>query len=327
MPSADKPDMLAILDSYPMQINEALLLGKGIKFSGIGRVLVCGMGGSAIAGDILKAYLSDKIEVGVTKDYDIPLFVNKKTLAFIISYSGSTEETISAYEKCRKKGAKIAIISSGGELERLAGKDKTAFIKVPAGLPPRLATPCLFFPMLNILQQSGLIRGKGSEIRGVPEQLERIRQDYKKDAKNIAKKLAGKIPIIYASQRYFPAAEKWKTDINENAKTHAFFNIFPEFNHNEINGYVNLNGSFHAIMLKDDNEDPMIEKRMKIVKGLIEEKGVPVIEVKIKGNSYLSGLFSAIYLGLYVSYFLALELNTNPTPVEIIEKLKKRLKD
>lgn len=323
-PEIDKENMLAILDDFPNQVNNALALGTKLKVEGVDRILVCGMGGSAISGDILKAYLSKEIEIDVSKEYDVPLFVNRKTLAFIVSYSGDTEETVSAYRACVSKGAKIVIICSGGKLEELSRVNKTAIIKIPKGLPPRLATGYLFFPMLNVLQTSELIKDKNDEIN---ETLKLLKQNiYKENGMEFAKKLVDRIPLIYSSSKYFPVAEKWKTDINENAKTHAFYNVFSEFNHNEINGYVNLNGDFYAIIMKDENETPRIEKRMKIIKKIIQDKGVPAIEMRIKGNSYLAKLFSALYLGLYVSYFLALELDTDPTPVKIIQDLKEQLK-
>ncbi|MFC1691507.1 bifunctional phosphoglucose/phosphomannose isomerase [Nanoarchaeota archaeon] len=325
MENPDKEDMIGLLNAFYKQINPAIKSAKDYKVESVNRVLVCGLGGSAISGDILRNYVIDEIEVTVCRDYTIPKFVNKNTLAFVVSYSGNTEETISAYKECMKKQAKIVAITSGGKLAEMASLHKDIIVKVPAGIQPRLATGYLFFPMVKIMMNSGLISDKLGEIVAAESMLKKV-QPLKETAQEIAKKLKGKIPIIYASNKYSSIAEKWKTDINENSKCHAFYNLFSEFNHNEINGYVNLNGDFYVIIIRADDDHPRIQKRMQIIKKLIKEKGVEVQEIKITGKKILPKIFSTLFLGVTISYYLALELETDPTPVKIIEDLKLELK-
>ena len=326
--SFDKDNMKKVLEQFPMQCREAVKLGIEIKPKGtVENVLICGMGGSAISGNLMQNAFPDiKIPVYSARDYILPSYAEKNSLVFISSYSGNTEETVSGFHEALKRKSKIVVITSGGELEKLAKKNKVDFIKIPSGIQPRLATSYLFFPMLNVLNNAKVIKfsGDGSEFKNLINYIEKV--DFEAMGMKIAKELYGKALIIYASPRYSAAAMKWKTDINENAKIHAFYNIYPEFNHNEINGYVNKNGKFHVVVLRDENEHPRIAKRMDITMGLIKKKGIGVTEMGIEQNPMLTKVISAEYLGVWVGYSLALLYKTDPTPVKIIEDLKKALK-
>lgn len=321
----DSQNMADVLSKIPAQCEEALELGKGIEIEGpFDSFVFCGMGGSGVTGDLMRSYLPTDKPVYVVKDYSLPKYVTSKSLVFCVSYSGNTEETVSAYRNARKVGAKIVLVSTGGKLEELANLNDTPLIKVPSGLPPRLSTGYMTLPILNVLMKNGQITDVSKDIEGMIKALKR--DIYQAPAKELAKKLKFKIPIIYSSTRLGIIANKWKTDINENAKVHAMANVFPELNHNEINGYVNLNGSFYVVMIHDDEDTKEIQKRMKISKELIKKKGVSVTETAITGDNLLTKIFSSFYLGLWISYFLALEYETDPTPVEIIEDLKRELK-
>lgn len=321
----DKSDMKGVLENFPQQIREALALAKGIKTDKkIDKIIITGMGGSALPGDILKAYLSDyNIPIFVNKDYFLPEFTNSKTLVFIISYSGNTEETIQSYRNALRKGAEIVVITSNGKLGKLCNKQKVNSIIVPKGVQPRLAYGYLFFSVLGVLQNSGLIDDKTKEIQKTIDTLKKPL--FKERAEELAERLVDKIPIIYSSKRLDAIAYKWKINFNENTKILAFHNVFPELNHNEINGYVNVKGNFHVLLLKDEDDYQRIKKRMSVTKRLIKSKGVPVTEIALSGSCKLAKIFSAIYLGDWTSYFLALRYGTDPTPVEIVEELKKQL--
>ncbi|MBN2423285.1 bifunctional phosphoglucose/phosphomannose isomerase [Candidatus Woesearchaeota archaeon] len=322
---ADKSNMHEILERFPKMIKEAMELGKDIKIEAdIKNIFITGMGGSAYPGDLLKCYLDDiKIPVFVNKSYSLPKYVNKETLLFAVSYSGNTEETISAYREAIRKKANVVAVCSGGKLEKLAKMNKTPLVLVPKGLQPRLSTIYLSVPLLTILHNSGIIPSQENILKKTAAALKN--PGIKEKAKELASKIKGKVPVIYSSQRTFCIAEKWKTDINENAKTPAFYNIFPEFNHNETNAYVNIIGEYFVVMIKDEQDHPRVKKRINIIKKLIMKKGVDIMEIAITGNDFLTRLISGFYLGLWVSYFLALEYETDPTPVEIIEDLKKEL--
>ncbi len=325
----DSQNMINVLRKFPDMILKASLLGDDITFPKqlLNNVIVIGMGGSGFTGDLLKAYMyKTAIQVHVIKDYVLPNFVSRKSLVFAISYSGNTEETISAYRSAIRRGCKVVSISSGGKLQELAKMNKNPHINVPKGIQPRLATPYLFIPILNVLNYSGLIDDQEKKIKACVKNLKAGASNIENSIKDLAGKVKGKIPIIYSSQKLFCVAEKWKTDINENAKTHAFYNVFSEFNHNEICGYENPNGDFHIIILKDSEDHPKIKDRIKVFKKIMKTYDTSLTEIAVKGENFLSRLFSSIWMGTYLGYFLALEYETDPSPVKIIEKFKQKLK-
>ena len=318
----DQSNMLGVIDDFPNQCKDALSVPKGITVKGeIDSIVVCGMGGSAIGGDLLKSYLSSsKIPVIVNRDYSIPEFVDENTLVFAVSYSGNTEETLSSFSEAKKKRAKIIAITTGGELSKIADK----VVKIPAGLQPRAAIGYLFFPMVGILYNSNMVDVKNTDLNEMLA-LMNDKENIKAKAQELSKKIQGKTPIIYSSELLRPVAYRWQTQINENAKYPAFHSAFSEMNHNEINAFSAMDRSrFTAIFLKDVNDHPRIKKRMEICKQVMERK-VDVHEVEIKGSSLLARMFSTIYLGDYTSYYLAMRERVDPTPVQVIEWLKKQL--
>ena len=317
----DKSNMLEVLKSFPKQCRDALALPKGITAKGeVTSIVVCGMGGSAIGGDLLKTYCSNsKLPVFVIRDYKVPEFVDKYTLVFAVSYSGNTEETLSAFHDAKKKGAQIIALTAGGELSKLADK----VIKIPTGFQPRAAGGYLFFPMLGILYNSNLINVNNQDLNEMIELLKQ--EEIKSIGEDLAKKIEGKIPLIYASELLKPVAYKWQTQINENAKYPAYHAAFSEMNHNEINAFRAMERSkFIAILLRDPNDHPKIKKRMDICKQIME-RNIDVEEVNIKGKSLLARMFYTIHIGDYTSYNLALRERVDPTPVEVIEWMKKQL--
>jgi len=314
--------MLEVLGNFPQQCKDALSLPKGITVKGeVTSVVVCGMGGSAIGGDLLKTYASSaKLPVFVSRGYKVPEFVDNYTLVFVVSYSGNTEETLSSFHDAKKKGAQIIAITSGGELAKEAEK----VIKVPAGLQPRAAAGYLFFPMLGILYNSNIIDVKNTDLNEMLTLLKK-QEEIKEEADKLARKIQGKTPLIYSSELLKPIAYSWQTHINENAKYPAFHSAFSEMNHNEINAFRAMDRSkFIAILLRDKNDHPKIKKRMNVCKEIME-KHIDVEEVQVKGSSLLARMFSTMYLGDYTSYFLAIRERVDPTPVEVIEWLKKQL--
>lgn len=324
--STDPSNMLKAIEDFAQQCRTALELPKGIAVSGkVDKIAVIGMGGSAVGGDILKAYMQDlrnsKIPVFVVRDYKVPSFVDENTLVFAVSYSGNTEETISAFEDALRKKAKIVAIASGGVLSAKAKK----LIKIPAGLQPRAALGYLFFPMLGILNNSGIVDVKSSEIAEMLDILSDT-GDFKIVGERLAKKIQNKIPLIYASEPLSPIAYRWKTQLNENSKVPAFYHVFSEMNHNEIAGYQSMGkGDFAAIFIRDKCDDERIKKRMDVTKEIISTR-VDVEELFTRGEHLLSRLFSGIYYGDFVSYCLALANRIDPAPVTVIENLKKKLK-
>jgi len=317
----DSQNMLKVIKDFPKQCREALNLPRGISVSGqIDNIVITGMGGSAIGGDLLKIYLSDSdIPVHVNRDYKLPRFVNENSLVFAVSYSGNTEETLSSLEDAKSKNAKIIGITSGGKLSDECEK----VITIPSGLQPRAALGYSFFPMLGVLHNTNIIRVKNDDLN---EMMDILKQTDKfiDHGEELSKKLQDKIPIIYASEALGAVAFRWKTQINENAKIAACYNVFSEMNHNEIAGYKGMDRKFIAIIIKDKYDNDRIKKRMDICKALMEMT-VDVEEIETQGESLLARMFSTIYLGDFVSYYLALLNRVDPSPVEIIEELKKKL--
>lgn len=293
--------MEGILKEYPQQIKLALKVKKKIS-KDFNKILVCGMGGSGIAGDVL-SNLMDNVPVFVNKNYTIPKFIDAKTLAFVISYSGNTEETIAAYKEVKKKTKNVVVITSNGKLFKLH-KDA---VLVPQGLPPRTTLPFQLFAILKILNL------KGNNCIKIIEKF-----DTKK-ALRLAKKLKGKTPVVYASDKYSSVVLRWKCQFNENSKTLSIANVFPEMNHNEIQAKFPKN--FKVILLRDKEDHKRVKKRMDIFKTFVKD----VEEVEIKGADYLSKIMYAVYFGDYLSYYLAIENKVDPFDIKIIEKLKKLL--
>jgi glucose/mannose-6-phosphate isomerase len=326
--AVDKEGMLGSIATLHSQITGGLKISSGIRVPDeVDDIIVVGMGGSGLPGEILKSlFYGTKKKITVIKDYKIPEWAGKKTLVFAISYSGNTEETLNAYMEATRKNCVIVAISAGGKLEDIAKKKDTVFIKVPKPFPefqPRAAIGYLFFAMLGVLQNSRLIPDMTQDIAKTERAMHV--EKYQEKAEDLAEHLVGKIPIIYTSEKLAAAGYKWKIAFNENAKTHAFFNVYPEMNHNEINAYINIKGDYHIIMLSNDDDHAQVRKRMRITKELYMKMGIPVTEIAVKGYSLLTKLFSAIMIGDLAAYYLAIKYKTDPTPVHMVESLKKKL--
>ncbi|KKQ64452.1 MAG: Bifunctional phosphoglucose/phosphomannose isomerase [Candidatus Daviesbacteria bacterium GW2011_GWA2_38_24] len=318
----DSQNMLQVLKNFSAQCKEALGLPKGISVpSDISNIVVIGMGGSAIGGDLLKAYLlgNGKVPVHVIRDYKVPKFVDENTLVFAVSYSGNTEETLSALKDAQSKNAKIIGVTSGGQLAAECNK----LIAIPKGLQPRAALGYLFFPMLGVLHNSSIIRVKNEELNELVSVLNKF-DSFNSLGETIAKKIRDKTPIIYSSESLGPVAMRWKTQINENAKMPAFYNVFSEMNHNEIAGYRGIGNNFTAVLIRDKHDNDRVKKRMDICRQIMEQR-INVVEAETQGSSLLARMLSGIYLGDFVSYHLAMWNRIDPSPVEIIEAMKKKL--
>lgn len=300
------------------------------------QVVVSGLGGSAIGGDILRTYAARKakIPVVVVRDYDIPAFVNQDTLFLAVSYSGNTEETLSAYGQARQKGAAIICITNGGKLKQRAEEDGYQVVEIPAGLVPRAATGYLFAPLVLLLEELGIVAGVRPELEETVTVLRAMRDnlgaaDAANQARSIARKLKDSLPVIWGTSGISEvAALRWKAQINENAKCPAYYNVFPELNHNEIVGFEvppQLLSSMSCIILRDQYDHERVKRRIEISKGIIKDKVKSIIEVKSQGESYLARFYSLVYIGDYASVYLALEYGINPTPVAVIDYLKAEL--
>ena len=339
----DKEWMYRLILDFPNQLADALKISKKVDLktinaNSIENIIVAGMGGSAIGGDLVRSYLAEEIDLPffVCKNYTLPQFVSQKSLVFVSSYSGNTEETLSAYQDAKKRKAQVISICSGGKLNELTLKDGFPLVEMPRGFPPRAALGYGFGPILLTLSRLKLIRNKENELKKALGFLSKNVTQYKMEkdssenkAKELALKLHHKLPIIYASVDFFDAvAYRWKCQICENSKMLAYSNVFPEFNHNELVGWNILNGlgdNLVVVILRDKDDHPRIKRRMEIVKKIIQEKKIEVIEVESQGENLLSRILSLIQLGDFVSFYLAILNKVNPTPVKVIDFLKNEL--
>ena len=315
--------MMSVLEDFPKQCRQALELPRGMFVSaeGIKNIVILGMGGSAIGGDLIRMIMQEsKVPVHVVRDYSLPGFVDEHSLVFAVSYSGKTEETVSSCKEALKRNAKVVGIATGGDVLQLCKRA----VKVPAGLQPRCAIGYMFFSILGVLANSQLIEIRNTDISEMFKILEN-KDEFKERAKTIVKILKGRTPVMYSSEFLRPIAMRWKTQFNENGKIGAFYNAFPELNHNEICGFEDMKRTqYVVIMLRDIFDHERIQKRMDITKDLIKEH-VDIIEVPSKGQSLLARMFSLIFLGDWVTYFHAIDKRTDPTPVRAIENFKKKM--
>jgi glucose/mannose-6-phosphate isomerase len=309
----DKANMIELLEEFPQKMRDALRLGEEfsiptnflpapISTQNLKNIVILGMGGSAIGGDLLSDYLADELSIPIVviRGYDIPKFV-----------------------ECLEAKARIIALTSGGKLAVLARENNFPVIKVPAGIQPRAAISYLFFPILKALERLSLIKEKVSEIEETFNILKELSKEYSAKSpikNNLAKKVAlslyQHLPLVYGSEGLLEAvAMRWKTQINENSKWPCFWNVFPELDHNEIVGYEienTINRQVKIIYLQDKEGLLRVEQRREITRKIIEDKVAEFIVCPTKGKGKMARMFSLIFLGDLASYYLAILNQVDP---------------
>ena len=344
MIALDRGGMAGHLEGFPDQLREARGIGGGAVLTlpgqGARAVVVTGMGGSAIGGEIAAACLSGTMPVpcAVVRGYDVPAYVDRDTVVVAASYSGSTEETLSAYRGAASRQARIVCITTGGELARLARAAGHDVVEIPPGLPPRAALGYSLIPLLMVLARLGLAPDPASDVDDAIAAARRAVAAYglgvplgSNPAKQLAAWFRGGIPVIYGSVPLTTAvATRWCGQISENAKTVAHRNELPEMDHNEIVGWSGarpLGGRARVVFLRDAGDHPRVGKRVAITRREIEAAGAEVKEAEGTGASALGRALSLVALGDFTSFYLAVLAGVDPTPVEPIDRLKKALAD
>jgi len=329
----DSDDALGLAERQTEQLRFAF----DFQFEPSGEILnvvVGGMGGSALAASMIVSWPGPKVPFIVNRQYSVPNFVNEKTLFVASSYSGNTEEILSALDDAQDKGAQIFVITAGGKLEEIASERDYPTAKIPGGLQPRMAVLYNYRALIELLERAGLETGLIDELESTTELLEQESSKWRADvptqdnqAKQIAEKVMGKTPIIYAGPSLSAAAYKWKIDFNENAKNLSFYNQWPEFNHNEFMGWTShpIEKPFQPIELLSDLENERVNKRFEISNRLLSGRMPEAIQVHAEGSSKLEHLLWTIMLGDFVSLYTAILNGINPTPVDLIEQLKEEL--
>ena len=337
----DARSMRDLLTGFPQQLRDGLERVRELVFpasSPMHNVVVLGMGGSAIGGDVARAAVSDLLRVPllVNRDCRVPAFVGPQTLAIASSYSGNTDETIAAYGAARRAGAWVACLSSGGKLVQMAQRDGRPVLRMPGGLPPRAALGYSTVMILGVLSAAQLVpdmRGAVEEAAGILTSMShKLRPEVPaadNPAKSLASDLHGKLVAIYAAGGILGcAAYRWRCQIEENAKTLALHHTLPEMDHNELVGWEmppELLRRTAVVFLRDCAETPDFRHRVSLTRKLVQRRSGSVHEVFSSGDSPLARILSAIYFGDFVSYYLACLNSVDPTPVEVIEMLKKEL--
>lgn len=336
----DKENMYELIYHFPEQVQAAYKLSSNLVLSDwnkeeIKHIVACGMGGSAIGADVIRTYFLKALSVSfnVVRNYDLPGFVDEKSLVILCSYSGNTEETLSCLEQACRRKSKIISISSGGRLLSETKQKGLKYTQIPTGLPPRAALAYLFIPVLVALEK--LTFTTPSKIDNTVEFLQTLRKNYsleakfsKNQAKKIAQALHQKITVIYSGPELESAAYRFKSQICENAKTLAFCNFFPEFNHNELVGWEKFYGfkkNLQVVIFSDEYEHSRIKVRTEIVKKILRKRKIPLLEISPPGEEKLERILSAIQLGDFVSFYLAILNQIDPTPVKVIDYLKSKL--
>lgn len=269
------------------------------------------------------------VPLTIHRDYGLPERAGENTFVIASSYSGNTEETLSAYTEARERGLSLVGVAAGGELEQRCATDGVPFVRIPADPPtmqPRSTTGYGLGILVRILETLGLAReGSVEAVERIGDALTNGMETARATGEGLVPSLAESTPVVYASETYRVAAHFWKIKFNENAKTPAFWHVFPELNHNEMVGWTNPHGSFHAIYLRAEDDHPRVLRRMEITRQLLQEKGVSGSIVSIEGNSLFERLCTTLLVGDWASYALALATGIDPSPVGMVEDLKKRL--
>ncbi|MGE5530000.1 MAG: bifunctional phosphoglucose/phosphomannose isomerase [Patescibacteria group bacterium] len=338
----DPRGMRGLIEGFPRQAEDAWRIGRGVKLPGdyarAENLVIQGMGGSAIGGDLLCALYRDtmRFPAVIVRQYDLPAFAGPGTLFVASSYSGNTEETLAGYEEAKRRGCKILAMASGGLLAARAGADGFPLITIPGGLSPRAALGYSFFPLLAALGALGLVpdpeRDFHEALAVLGEGAERYAHSVpakRNPPKQLALLLRDRYPLIYAAGSW-PGivAMRWKGQLNENAKHLASYNVLPELNHNETVGFehpAELVKRLGVVFLHSGDESAKLKKRIEATRAIVTRAGAESREVAAAGKSALARMFSLIQHGDFVSLYLAMLNRADPTPVQAIDWLKREL--
>jgi len=338
----DKSNMLDLILNFSDQVKDAISIGEKaiLKKSdeNISHILIVGMGGSAISGNILQKLFaaSGTISCNVIRDYRLPAWANRNTLVVVSSFSGNTEETISSYESAISLGCPCVVSTSGGQALEIAQRENHPIIQIPGERPPRTALGYLLFPLLVNFVKWGMIKSSLVNF----DELFKLFNDMVNEnnplnsadsqSMKVADACYDRLPIFYSSAEMNSVGLRWKGQLCENSKVLTYYNSFPEMNHNEIIGWqrvasMKLNEQLSVFFIRDKDDHTRIQKRMDIVRELIHQSQTPTFEIHSKGEALLTRMFSLIYLADFVSFNLAMLNKEDPTPIKNIDYLKSSL--
>jgi glucose/mannose-6-phosphate isomerase len=338
----DPENMLSEIDQLPGQLKEAWVLGQEMplpELDGIRNLVLVGMGGSAIGADLLQAYVSPKVPLPITvwRNYGLPNFVGKESLVITSSHSGSTEETLSAFDQALKDGARLIAVTTGGELAAKANTSGISLWQFKHAGQPRAAVGFSFGLLLAVISRLGWVEDPAEEVMDAVTSMQDQQATLhaqipvaQNAAKLVAGQLMGRWPTIIGADFLAPVARRWRTQISEIAKTVAQFEELPEADHNLVAGVLNpeeLIPKMMVIFLKASHYHPRNQLRTDVTREILMQEGFNTDIYQAKGKSRLAQQWTALHFGDYVSYYLAMSYGVDPTPVHAIEGLKRRMKD
>jgi glucose/mannose-6-phosphate isomerase len=307
------------------------------NFSEISNIVLAGMGGSALPGVYIQSWPKTLVPFEIVRNYSVPEYVNEKTLFISSSYSGNTEETLSAIAEAEARNAQIVVLSAGGKLADYAKSKNYPLFTIPGGIQPRMCSFYFLAALIQIMEPLGLIRkGMQAELSAAGDWLKSQSSSWKAEvptsenpAKKLALELMGKSVVVYSGPKLFPAANKWKICMNENAKNVAWTNQYPEFNHNEFIGWSShpTQKPYAVVEIRSKLENERVQKRFTVTEKLLSGLRPAPEVVEPLGESILEQLLWTTNYGDYVSLYVALLNGLNPTPVDLVEKLKVLLDD
>jgi len=331
----DKENALGVVAQLPEQLKHDYPATEGLPAaSEISNVVLAGMGGSAQPGEFIKTWLGDRLPVPfvVVRDYALPGFVGSKTLVIASSHSGNTEETLAALAEAKQRGAHVVISTSGGKLLEAARAEHYPAFELPASFQPRMAVLYAVRAVTTLLERIGLVEGALAELAASGDWLAGHMGAWTAEvatgenaAKQIASALVGHPAVVYGGPVLAFAAMKWKIAFNENAKNIAFYNYFPELNHNEFIGWGHPERSgLKVVELRSNLDHERVQQRFDVTNRLLSAAFTP-IEVRAVGETRLQQVVWTIALGEYVATYLAILNQVDPTPVDLLEQFKKDL--
>ncbi|MGZ4132987.1 MAG: bifunctional phosphoglucose/phosphomannose isomerase [Actinomycetota bacterium] len=338
--AADPSGMLGTVAALPSHVREAYAVGRAAEhlpaLADVTSVVFCGMGGSAVAGDVLKQAFRAELDVpvDVVRAPVLPAFAGPHTLVVVSSYSGNTSETLSAFHQAVERDCRIVAVTGGGTLGAECAERGIAAVPLPAGFQPRAALGWLTFAMLGALEAAGLIASIEAQVEEVSASLTALAAalgpevlTVDNEAKAIAEWLGDRVPVVWGADGVAAlAAMRWKTQLNENGKVPAFSAAMSELDHNEVVGWVAPYGErFAVIALRHEGEPRETAARFPLSTEIAASAGVEVREVWARGTSPLAQLLSLVIVGDFASCYVGLRRGIDPTPVAVIDRLKAAL--
>ncbi|MDO8520441.1 MAG: bifunctional phosphoglucose/phosphomannose isomerase [Deltaproteobacteria bacterium] len=310
---------LESIQHFQQQFLEGVTIGlsAALHQKKYGSIWLVGMGGSAVAADLINDYWEGSRSISIIRDYALSPLMSAEDLVFFSSYSGNTEETLAAFEAGIKRKVNAVVLSHGGLLLKRAREESVPVIEIPESIQPRCAVGYFFGAMLAVLSEV-------SELSDLEAFLLQRQAKHQKDGQEMAKEVKGHVPIIYGPSNFYGTCRFWKIKFNENSKVPSFFNVLPEANHNEMVGWTQNLMKPYFIFLRSKFSHPMIGRRMDVMREIFQDK-YPILDLHLAGENRLQEMFDSLAVADYASYYLALEYGVDPEKVDMVENFKKKL--